>query len=359
MKSPRVSVLIATYNRPHLLPRALDSLVDQTMQDFEVVVVNDGGADLHDIVARYEPQIDVRLITHSTNLGVTAAQNTAIEHAGGEAIALLADDDRYLPHHLETLCSAADDAPVVIPYTDGVQVLEDEAGNVVRRSVLPVPAVFDRDRLLVENYIPAIALLIPRVAFDRIGGPFDTDLAVLEDWELWLRMSSTYEFRRIDAVTFEYFVRGGRANITTREVWRFHQCLGKVYERHPVPDGSALASHRERLLRASQNRADSYLFDHTVAVAADPDPDAILAALRTIVDQFTDRSYEVLVVTRRTPDVEALAAQISGDVSFAFTEVDPTTDLEAVAGIRAAGRRTHFVTGLDQLTAGSLIPSRP
>lgn len=356
MSAPRVSVVIATYNRPHLVPRALDSLVAQTMQDFEVVVVNDGGADLSDVVRSYSTALDIRLITHPTNRGVTAAQNTAIEAADGEAIALLADDDRYLPDHLATLVAAADADPRLIPYTDGQQVVEDDAGTIVHRAVLPVPPRFDRERLLVENYIPAIALLIPRQAFAEIGGAFDTGLAVLEDWELWLRLSATYEFRRIDAVTFEYYVRGGRSNITTREKWRFHECLSMVYDRHPVPAGSPLASQRERTLRASRRRADAYLFDHTVAVAAPPDPDAILTTLQSLVGQLTGRSYEVLVVTNRTAEVEDLAAQITGDVSFAYTERSPDDDLAAVASVRAAGRRTHLITDLDHIVVDDLAP---
>ena len=356
MGVPRVSVLMTTYNRPHLLPRALDSLTAQTFRDFDVVIVNDAGRDPGRILDRFRDRLDITLVTHPTNLGVTHALNSAIGAATGEYVTLLADDDRYLPNHLDVLTAQVIDNPSLIPYTDGMQVIEDEAGNVSSRRVLPVPATFDRDRLLVENFIPAIAQLIPRAAFDLVGGPFDTALEVLEDWELWLRLSARYEFRRIDAVTFEYFMRGGRSNITTRERWRFHQCLVRVYDRHPVPAGSALESLRQRVLVASRRRADAYLFDLTVAIAAPPVPDEILGALRSVVSELAGQSYELIVVTKRTAEVEEFAGLITGNVSFVLTEGDPRAELEAVARRRAAGRRVHIVGDISDLRLDELRP---
>jgi glycosyltransferase involved in cell wall biosynthesis len=353
---PAVSVLISTYNRTALLPRALESLAEQTFDDFEVVVVNDGGADPSPVLERYGDRLDIRLTTHPTNLGVTQAQNTAIEAAAGEFITLLADDDRYLPDHLQVLYEAVVAAPGTIPYTDGMQVVEDAAGHVQSRKVLPVPQVFDRDRLLIENYIPAIALMIPVGAFAAAGGAFDTGLEVLEDWELWLRLSDLYEFRRIGLVTFEYYVRGGRSNITSREVWRFHQCLQRVYDRHPVESGSRPASLRERVLTASRRRADAYLFDLSIVIDGGADPAALLAAMQRIVTALAGRSYELIAITPRTDEMEALAAQITGDVSFVFSEGD--VDLEALAARRAAGRRIHLIDDpsdlrIDELPVGA------
>ncbi len=348
---------MTTYNRPHLLPRALESLTEQTLQNFDVVITNDAGTDPSAILAGFADRLKTTLITHPTNLGVTRALNSALAEATGKYITLLADDDLYLPGHLATLYEVASRDERVIPYTDGLQVIEDDAGNVSSRRMLPVPTKFNRDRLLFENYIPAMAQMIPRFAFDEAGGPFDPALDVLEDWDMWLRLSAFFEFRRIDQITFEYYIRGGRSNITTREATRFHACLGEVYKRHPVESGSRIADLRERSLTASLRRADAYLFDLTVAIASPDDPAATLEALKAVSGELSERSYEIVVVSRRTAKMELLSSQITGNISFVFTEGDPVPYLEAAAVRRSAGRRLHLITNIHELRLDELAPA--
>ncbi len=348
---------MTTYNRSHLLPRALESLTTQTFQDFDVVITNDAGTDPSTILDGFADRLQISLITHPTNLGVTQALNSALAAATGRFTTLLADDDLYLPHHLATLYEVAAKDERVIPYTDGLQVIEDDSGNIMSRRMLPVPTTFDRDRLLVDNYIPAMAQMIPRYAFDEVGGPFDPALEVLEDWDMWLRLSSFFEFRRIDQITFEYYIRGGRSNITTREATRFHTCLGEVYKRHPVEAGSRIADLRKRMLTASLRRADAFLFDLTVAIACPPDPTITLDALKAVAGELAEQSFEIIVVTPRAAQMETLSHQITGNISFVFTEGNPVPQLEAAAVRKSAGRRLHLVADVSELRLDELRPA--
>ncbi len=99
--SPTVSAIITTYNRPDLLPRAIDSVINQTFDDLECIVVDDCSP--NDETTEVVKTIDddrVRYIRHDENRGVSAARNTGIEHARGKYIAFLDDDDEWLPSKL-------------------------------------------------------------------------------------------------------------------------------------------------------------------------------------------------------------------------------------------------------------------
>ena len=144
---PAISVIVATYNRIQLLPRALDGLVEQEFDDFEVIVVNDAGVDPTSVVDRYRDRIDITLVHNERNIGVGPTQNVGFDHAGGAFVSICSDDDRYLPNHLATLHAAAVANPGTIPYTDGNQVLEDANGVVESRRHITTPDAFDRNHM--------------------------------------------------------------------------------------------------------------------------------------------------------------------------------------------------------------------
>jgi len=103
MKNPTVSVIIPTYNRAHLVGRSIQSVINQTYQDFEIIVVDDGSTDnTEDIIKEFQKK-DKRIkhIKHNKNKGGSAARNTGIRAARGEYIAFLDSDDEWMPTKLE------------------------------------------------------------------------------------------------------------------------------------------------------------------------------------------------------------------------------------------------------------------
>ena len=97
-----ISVIVPTYNRGHLLERALRSVLTQTHQQLELIIVDDGSVDnTADVVSTYDADSRVRYIRHQDNLGSSVARNTGIRHAQGEYIAFLDSDDEWLPTKLE------------------------------------------------------------------------------------------------------------------------------------------------------------------------------------------------------------------------------------------------------------------
>ncbi|MEY9484344.1 glycosyltransferase family 2 protein [Streptomyces calvus] len=183
-----VSVVTPTHNRPDRLKVALDSVRTLDFDgQLEVIVVNDNGTPVDDVVEAAARDLDVRLIDLPVNGGVAAARNTGLEAAKGEYVAFLDDDDVFAPHHLTDtlplLQSGADFVynSVVIARTRVTGTTIDQAEVFVR---MDFPC--DRELLDVTNHIPPTAVVCrsPRAA----DVWFDPTLMVQEDWDMWLRM---------------------------------------------------------------------------------------------------------------------------------------------------------------------------
>ena len=101
MKQPLFSVIVPTFNRPHLLPRAIRSILSQTLSEYEIIVVDDGGhPGANEIITSFHDE-RIILVRHETNLGPGAARNTGIKAARGSLITFLDDDDEFFPGFLE------------------------------------------------------------------------------------------------------------------------------------------------------------------------------------------------------------------------------------------------------------------
>lgn len=104
-KPPLFTVFIPTFNRADTLPRALDSVQQQTLRDFEVLIVDDGSTDsTRELVTKWRSEVDFPVeYIHQENKGKHGAHNTALEHAHGELVAILDSDDALVPQALESL----------------------------------------------------------------------------------------------------------------------------------------------------------------------------------------------------------------------------------------------------------------
>jgi len=194
---PLVSVIVPTHNRPDMLKIALQSIFDQTFQDFEIIVVNDAGEDVeHVLKAINSPKIS--FLQHETNKGLAAARNTGIRAARGKYIAYLDDDDIYYPDHLETLTNFLEETGAKVAYSDaciGFQEKRDDLFVTMHREKFPAQD-FDRDSILVDNFIPVLCLVHAKDCLS-VTGEFDESLRRHEDWDLWIRMSQSFQFAHI------------------------------------------------------------------------------------------------------------------------------------------------------------------
>jgi len=230
--TPMVSVIVPTYNRPALLVKALKSILNQTYQNFEIIVVNDAGQDVESVVRSLEAKQNIVYLTHDTNNGLAAARNTGIRAARGKYIAYLDDDDIYLPDHLEKLYTVLESTDYKVAYTDAYRAHQKKVNGkyVVTERTIPYSFDVDHDRLLVCNLVPALCVMHEKSCLDEVGY-FDESLPTHEDWDLWIRMSKKFKFFHIKKVTAEVTWRTDGTTMTSEQHAPFLM-IAKIHERY-------------------------------------------------------------------------------------------------------------------------------
>jgi glycosyltransferase involved in cell wall biosynthesis len=250
--APLVSVIVPTYNRPGMLADCLKSIQSQTYQNVEAIVVNDGGVDVKKIIESLNRQNQITLLEHHANRGMAAARNTGIGVARGKYLAYLDDDDSYLPHHIETLVSFLENNDCKVAYTDAhrVHIKTIDGQDALQRRDVPYSIDFDSDRMLVQNYIPTLCVMHEKICLDA-AGPFDEGLTVLEDWDLWIRMSRRFPFAHIRNITCEFAWRTDGKTMSSgrrKEFWRTVEFIYGKY-RHLTQDKPGIRKSQRIYLR--------------------------------------------------------------------------------------------------------------
>ncbi|TMA63898.1 MAG: glycosyltransferase [Deltaproteobacteria bacterium] len=211
--SPITSVIIPTYNRWPLVVEAVDSVLAQSFQDIEIIVVDDGSTDgTTNRLAKFDGRL--RLFT-TTRRGVAAARNFGVSQAQGCYVAFLDSDDLWLPGKLETQIAFLDRHPEIqICQTDEIWVRNGVRVNPKAMHRKPSGDIFVRSLDLC--LISPSAVMMTRELFQCIGG-FDESFPVCEDYDLWLRVTSVYSVPLIpEALVVK---RGGHADQLSRSLW--------------------------------------------------------------------------------------------------------------------------------------------
>lgn len=200
--TPLVSVIIPTYNRAHLISQSIESVLNQTFKDYEIIVVNDGSTDNTKelLSTRYGEKI--LYIGKKKNKGLSAARNTGIEASRGKYIAILDDDDEWLPHKLEMQIDLMHkNQSLGLVYCGYYEV---NRYSEVIREIKATRRGYVFSNLLCGNCIvPASAALVKREVFFKTGY-FDENLSSCEDWDMWLRVSQSYEVDFVDQPLVKY-----------------------------------------------------------------------------------------------------------------------------------------------------------
>jgi len=208
--NPKVSILLPSFNRAHLLYRAIKSILSQTFQDFELIIVDDGSSDNTEEVVKSFKDSRIIYIRHDKNKGASAARNTGLQVAGGEYIAFQDSDDEWLPEKLEKQIKVFETAPsgVGVVYTSFWKYLNNND-----KIYIPDPQIKQKEgcifkELLKHNLIGLPTAIIRKECFEKVG-KFDEELFCLEDWDLFIRISRYYQFMFIDEpLVLSYYTPG-------------------------------------------------------------------------------------------------------------------------------------------------------
>jgi glycosyltransferase involved in cell wall biosynthesis len=192
---PTFSVVMAAYNASRTIGSAIGSVLAQTRDDFELIVVDDGSSD--DTVARVEAVRDPRVaVIAQANTGPAGARNAGIEAARGRFVSMIDSDDLWLPTYLEAFGGALEDAQPEAGFAYGdAWALEDTTrrirrGTAMSRQQPPDPPPVEAERFLLELIRRNFVFTATTVRRDVLAelGAYDASLQTGEDYELWLRI---------------------------------------------------------------------------------------------------------------------------------------------------------------------------
>jgi glycosyltransferase involved in cell wall biosynthesis len=207
MSAPLVSVVIPAYNAARTLEATVASALAQTVQDLEIVIVNDGSRDDTLAVARSlsDPRIHV---VDQPNGGAAAARNTGLQAASGRYVALLDADDLWLPDKLERQLRVLETELEVQAVQCGAYFVNDAMEVISVQPCTDTGRSFE-ETLLFRN-LPAFlsALVVRRDRILEVGG-FDTDLEILEEWDMAIKMSRYCAMRSVCDPLVLYRVHAG------------------------------------------------------------------------------------------------------------------------------------------------------
>lgn len=202
---PKVSVIITTYNSMPYLPDTLNSVLQQTFTDLEVIIVDDGSTDQTTAWAAQVDDPRVTLVSQS-NQGVSVARNTGINHAQGEYIAFLDGDDLWLTNKLEQQVELLDrHSHIGLVHT--WLALMDEQGLLTGRIMATQVEGKVWQQIIENNMVACSAAMVRRVCLTTVG-IFEPSLRVAEDWDLWIRIAASYPFAVIKQPLVQYRLHG-------------------------------------------------------------------------------------------------------------------------------------------------------
>jgi glycosyltransferase involved in cell wall biosynthesis len=230
----QISVVIPTFNRAELLTGAIRSVLNQTFQDFEVLIVDDGSSDTTPDVVKSFDDNRIHYVRHTAPRGGAAARNTGIARAGGEYVAFLDDDDEWFPHKLASqMAVMRRSEPEVAAIYSGYFIVERATGRVCGRMTPKAKGDLSAE-LLANNPIGGTScMLVKKDCLEKVGC-FDESLPSFQDRDLWIRLSREFRFDYVEEPLLNYYVH-------PKKVWTNFDALLQGLEIMLAKYGTAVA----------------------------------------------------------------------------------------------------------------------
>lgn len=229
----KVSIIIPVYDGENYIREAVDSALNQTYKDFEIIVIDDGSKDnTPNILETYGSKVKWK---SQENKGQASAINEGINMAEGKYLAYLDADDVCLPERFENQVKYLDEhSNVGLVYSDRYQINEN---GKVQRIIKSQP--HNNFVLLQNDYVPRSAVMHKRGCLDEVG-LFDESITGGDDWDMWIRISEKFEMGYIGKPLVKYRVH--KENISLIRPKRLDyrrytkmRILEKTYERRDRP----------------------------------------------------------------------------------------------------------------------------
>ena len=198
---PTVSVIIPAYNRAHVVDQAINSVLQQIYQDFEIIVVDDASTDNTEDVVKGFGDPRIHYLRQQQNRGAPWARNLGAEVARGEYLAFLDSDDLWYPEFLKRQLAVL----INLPPTVGMSCsnMMQKVGDSRRVMGPGMRSLTFDENLIHADGICSSSFVVRGASFHTIGG-FDVKFSSFQDFDFLLRMAAQYRIESTDDVLFEY-----------------------------------------------------------------------------------------------------------------------------------------------------------
>jgi len=197
MIKPRVSIILPTYNHASRLPGCLDNILEQTFQDYEIILIDDGSIDMTrktiDDFKEARKAHDRITYLYQGHKGVSEARNLGIISSRADLIAFIDDDDRWEKDKLEIQLKAMmRDPEISFSYTNSFFVYQNMGTKILQSRIMSLGGGDIFEQLLYKCFIITSSVMAKKAALLE-AGLFDKVMSVGEDWDLWLRLAYKYK----------------------------------------------------------------------------------------------------------------------------------------------------------------------
>jgi glycosyltransferase involved in cell wall biosynthesis len=201
--NPLISIIMPTYNRADFILNSIRGVLNQSFEDFELIIVNDGSTDGTEGIIESVKDKRIRYFSQK-NMGVAAARNLGLEKAQGKWISFCDSDDVYFRDRLERFLASAKDEDCLV-YSGWIRFQKQKEKFLILNFVYGFEKEFDLDAYQQKNIFPASAVMIKRACLGK-AERFDAALNYEEDWDLFLRVSDNFPIYQLRLPTFFYQV---------------------------------------------------------------------------------------------------------------------------------------------------------
>ena len=206
-KRPLVSVIIPCYNGEKFISEAIESVLNQTYQNFEIIVVDDGSTDSSkSVIEPFLKDPRIKLIEHGQNMGIPVARNTGIKMSKGEFVAFLDQDDLWLPEKLERQIALFEHSPPDVGLVfSNINTVDSDGVIKEYKSMRHIPSHINElapqevlKAVFLHNFIPMITVLVRRACFDTVGLLDESLKGGCDDYDFCLRLAAKYKVKYLD-----------------------------------------------------------------------------------------------------------------------------------------------------------------
>jgi glycosyltransferase involved in cell wall biosynthesis len=282
-----ISIIIPTYNRGRLIKKSIWSILRQTYQNFELIIVDDNSDDGTEDIVKNIKDNRIRYIKHENNKGANVARNTGISNSTGEYIAFQDSDDEWLEDKLEIQINELIKNKVDVVASSFYRYSKNE-----KRELIPEKSIKDEQisvDLFYGNFISTQTILGKRECF--VEESFDESFPRFQDWELIIRISKKYKVHFINKPLVNVYVQDDSISQNYLKAYLALKMLLKKYIEELEKDKKAKASIYSRIgdcCNAMKKFDENYYL-----YALKADPINIRYWLKAIVFSFNNYIYKL------------------------------------------------------------------